>query len=111
MTRQRREPKAITEALHVKPGHDNTGQPEAAVVKPASDGHFSLRLVPGEYCVVRESKEKMPTAGDQYNDGACLRRWQQSCDAVWKVEAKDVDGTFNINNSCFGPCYRGPMPP
>jgi hypothetical protein len=104
-------PEPFTEPLHVMPGHENTGQPDIAVLRPEIDSRFSLELPPGEYCVIRESRQKMSVAGSRYTDAACLRQYRQACDAVWKVNGLEVEGSLSIQVPCFGPCYRGPMPP
>jgi hypothetical protein len=110
--RQLQTPSPLSIKFLVRAGVQNSDAAPVATFTPGEAGAFSVSLPRGDYCVVREARSaSVGGPPSQFVDEACMATWRLGCDAVWHVDAADVDGTFNLAQSCFGPCYSGPMPP
>ncbi|MBS2030702.1 MAG: hypothetical protein JST54_22550 [Deltaproteobacteria bacterium] len=111
MIKQAQTPRVTTERFDVLRGKGADGELVTSF-NPDTKGQFSVSLPPGDYCVTEAGKREVPKNGDgMYVDAACMKQWRASCSLVWHVDAKDIDGSFTLASPCFGPCYRGPMPP
>jgi hypothetical protein len=93
--------------LFIRPGNKNDVTKKATEVTTSPDGSFTVDLPDGEYCIVDLGKKDMPKGG-QYTDQSCLQGWVTQCDAVVKAPGSV---TVELQQGCFGPCYRGPLPP
>jgi hypothetical protein len=106
-------PLTVTLAVHA--GTQNSSATPVLSFTPAADGTFRVTLPPGDYCVVRAEERTASDPADgktMYVDPGCMASWRAGCDAIWHVSPEDeLDGSFNVPGPCFGPCYRGPMPP
>jgi hypothetical protein len=98
---------AIGHKLYVR---SRTGSANLAEVTTDKSGAFVLDLAPGEYCLIDAIKADDKTKPSEWVDAACLARYRTQCDATITVpRAEPV--AVELSQGCFGPCYRGPMPP
>lgn len=130
---QRESAPLARQTLTVFAGDDLTGK---VVARPKTDGegHFSVRLAPGAYCVVVGEQEPLSVqdAGVEspraaraqsglYLDPDCLEQLAhpvRTCDArllVLEGTPMSVKVVLHSSNKCpqqwAHPCWRGPMPP
>jgi hypothetical protein len=96
--------------LTVRSGRRNRGRVVERVRVTAGD--FRAALPPGTYCLAEAAKSAgrggALAAGSASHDADCTARWRATCDAVVTVPGR---ATVRLDRGCFGPCYRGPMPP
>lgn len=97
----------------VRRGRVNRGQAVATVQTDAA-GQFQVALPPGTYCVVGPEKSggggRQQAAHASANvDSDCMAQYLRTCDAIATVPGPRV--VVRVDRGCFGPCYRGPMPP
>jgi hypothetical protein len=100
--------------LLVRRGKTNANEAAVAELETDAEGRFDVILRPGTYCIVRDQKRNaLPPRRPQSNvDSQCYANWLRSCDAIWEIATVPVlKNDVVVNNPCFGPCYRGPMPP
>jgi len=110
---------AYSGEITVRPGTRNVGR-VVAHVRVSSGGAFSLNLAPGTYCLVGDVKAggagragqrgQVAAETDANRDPECMQRYMSECESVIHVPST-ARVEVRIQQGCFGPCYRGPMPP
>ena len=101
---------AANATLIVRTGGENSDSAPVTTITTGADGSFSAALTEGTYCLVLDDKKARPAAADPNRDQACLEQHWKTCDAVVTLPASAPTEIVR-SNGCFGPCYRGPMPP
>jgi hypothetical protein len=93
----------------VRKGGENSDSDPVASLTTDANGAFQAALTEGTYCLILADKKDRPQPGPN-TDAACLEQYWKQCDAVVTLpQAKPVEITHAA--TCFGPCYRGPLPP
>jgi hypothetical protein len=102
-----------------KSGVNNPALPVIDSILTDSNGNFSIRLAPGNYCLVEAAKkgELHVPENDQYHDwdSACYRKNYQRCDYAFQLKANSTGNKITFDRHCpwSQPCcsYHGPLPP
>ena len=122
MLAELKRPKPMAEKkLFIKTGNSNSKNNQAlkSFITDA-DGHFTIELEKGLYCIVEENKSagfKIPVAdADHKWDMDCLTKAYEQCDYQLNISSKPTDTiTINFSIPCEWnkPCvqYTGPLPP
>lgn len=110
--------------IYIRSGIKNEG-PVDEIFKVTADinGEWSIKLQPGQYCLVGEDKGPgwvQPTIQGMYftYDSGCWENWIAECDIAFDVVDKPIYvGELTFHEQCFVgtrcPCvqYDGPDPP
>jgi hypothetical protein len=96
-------------AVIVRAGDTNSDAAPITTVTTNADGTYEASLAAGTFCLVLAEKKDRPKAS-QYTDQACLDQYWKQCDAVVHLPS-DAPADILHSNTCFGPCYHGPLPP
>ncbi|HWY38174.1 MAG TPA: hypothetical protein VNY73_06415, partial [Bacteroidia bacterium] len=104
---------------YVRKGHvNNLKEPVVATFVSDTGGNFSVKLPPGNYCIIDEKKlnrdfveeiARMHKKADEYNDAAdlnCLKSWLTAPDAVFTVKK----GENKIEVTYHFPCSWNSTP-
>ena len=103
----------IRTPLFVYSGTSYTGGQPIATIMPRADGKFSIKLPPGQYCVITSEHSALDAPIDSNADAPCVRTLRQRCEATWIVDAKGARSTtvnsmdIVVPTSCSWqrPCY------
>jgi hypothetical protein len=100
---------AANARVTVRVGDTNSDASPVATLTTKADGTFETGLTEGTFCLVLDDKRDRPKAS-QYTDQSCLDAYFKQCDAVAHLPSSTPTDILH-SNTCFGPCYHGPLPP
>ena len=105
-------PRVTTERFDVLRGKSGSTGKAFVSFMPDASGNFSIKLPPGDYCVIEAGKRDRPKNGyDKLIDASCEENFRNTCSLTWRIGPQDTDVSFTLSDMCQSPCYRGPLRP